>query len=79
MPMKYKELHKEGCKNLCDSDETLYSLFISLLPPVDYQYDMRCEVDDCVPSDVQDNKLKLLITVLNALRSKVCLNIPKVL
>ena len=64
--------------DLVDSNETLCSLLVSLLPPIDYHYQIGCEVEDCVPNDIEDKKLKLLITIVKALRTKACLNIPKV-
>ena len=80
--MKHRELDRKECtieeEDLLENDQTLCSLLVSLLPPVDYCYQTTCEVNDCVPNDIEDRKLKLLITVLNTLRAKSSLNIPKV-
>ena len=80
--MKHSELDRKECQmdetDLVDSNETLCSLLVSLLPPIDYHYQFGCEVEDCVPNDIEDKKLKLLITVVKALRTKASLNIPKV-
>ena len=80
--MNHSEFDRKECQmdetDLVDSNETLCSLLVSLLPPIDYHYQIGCEVEDCVPNDIEDKKLKLLITIMNALRTKASLNIPKV-
>ena len=64
-----------SCKN---ENETLYSLLLFLLPTLKHTYEQGCVIAKEELSDVEDQRLKILISTLNALRSKAGWNIPKV-
>ena len=64
-----------GNKTVDDIDETIYSTMITLFADHDYQRNHFVEVADV---DEEGTELKILITVLDGLRSISGLRIPKV-
>ena len=57
--------------------ETLHSLLLSLLPSLDHEYKSGCEIEENICDD--DTCLAVLVTTLNALRTKAGWKIPQVL
>ena len=66
--------------NEFQTDETLLSLFVSILPPLEVQYDSQSDIQTHEASDLEEgNKnLLLLTTILTALRKNLLMKIPKV-
>ena len=65
---------KKGDNNVHFIHETLYSIVLSLLPPVDHGYKKA----NVKMANVEEKELQILLTLLNALRDQAGFHIPQV-